>query len=144
MFSVRQMFEHDCTSIADLSGELGYQNTVELIKARFNYLARYPDTAMFVALDTLSTIVGWVHVDGTRTLTSPAFAEIMSLVVTAKHRRQGVGRRLVAEAESWSRTGGYSHLRLRSGMQRADEAHMFYSSLGFTPSRTSMLFQKSF
>jgi len=62
-------------------------------------------------------------------------------VVDSGVRRQGVGRSLMTQAETWARARGYSEVRLRSGLYRA-EAHEFYQSIGYELAKTSHMFRK--
>jgi len=87
-------------------------------------------------------VAGWVEVFGVHMLVSPFFfAEIGGLVVDSGVRRQGVGRSLMTQAETWARAHGYSEVRLRSGLHRA-EAHEFYRSIGYELAKTSHMFCK--
>jgi GNAT superfamily N-acetyltransferase len=55
---------------------------------------------------------------------------ITDIVVSAAHRRSGIGSALVAAAEAEARKAGAPRLDLSSGEWRAD-AHAFYASHGF-------------
>ena len=58
---------------------------------------------------------------------------LQDLVVTASHRRGGIGARLLEAAADWARERGCTHLELSSGAGRAD-AHGFYLSQGMSQS----------
>lgn len=61
---------------------------------------------------------------------------VSDLIVTARFRRQGVGRRLLAEAESWVRQRGASSIELVV-YEFNEGARRFYEKLGYaTLSRT--------
>ena len=68
-------------------------------------------------------------------------AEVGGLVVDSRARGQGIGRSLMAAAESWTRERGYTRLMLRSNTIRA-EAHRFYQGLGYTIVKSQHKFQK--
>ena len=59
------------------------------------------------------------------------------LVVTARRRSQGIGRRLLDAATAWARDRGCTHLLLNSAVTRTD-AHRFYLASGMT--QTSLNF----
>ncbi|HTD27121.1 MAG TPA: GNAT family N-acetyltransferase, partial [Candidatus Elarobacter sp.] len=59
------------------------------------------------------------------------------LVVTARRRSQGIGRRLLDAATTWARERGCTHLELNSAVTRTD-AHRFYLASGMT--QTSLNF----
>ena len=142
---IRRMTILDLERVAVLSGQLGYEATPSQVEARFRKISTYSDIVLFCAVEpTNNTVVGWAHVEGTRSLTSNPFAEIMAIVVDESVRRSGIGRAIINAAEKWAVTNCFSHLRLRSGLQRAEDAHKFYLSLGYVQSRTSILFRKDF
>jgi GNAT superfamily N-acetyltransferase len=59
------------------------------------------------------------------------------LVVTARRRSQGIGRRLLDASTTWARERGCTHLLLNSAVTRTD-AHRFYLASGMT--QTSLNF----
>ena len=67
--------------------------------------------------------------------------EIVSLVVDSSARGMGVGKGLVAKAESWLRQRT-NRLRVRANSVRS-EAHSFYESLGYSLSKTQSVFTKN-
>jgi GNAT superfamily N-acetyltransferase len=71
------------------------------------------------------TVVGFAGLDATR-----AAAEIEPVCVSAAHRRQGVGRQLVAAIVAEARQRGLTQLRVRP-VARNVEALMFFDSCGF-------------
>ena len=56
-------------------------------------------------------------------------------------RRQGVGRSLVAQAETWAREISAETVVVRSNARRL-ESHAFYPSLGYLPSKTQVVYRK--
>ena len=62
--------------------------------------------------------------------TSGDLGRITALVVAQELRGQGIGRRLVLEAESWVRSRGCSRMEVTSGDHRPD-AHRFYEACGY-------------
>jgi GNAT superfamily N-acetyltransferase len=58
-------------------------------------------------------------------------------------RSHGVGRRLVAVAEEWARQHGLKSIVVRSRATR-EAAHRFYLREGYTQTKTSAVFTKSF
>jgi GNAT superfamily N-acetyltransferase len=62
--------------------------------------------------------------------------------VNRLHRRKGIGRMLMLEAEEWARQRGCSFVRLWSSSVRT-ASHRFYQQLGYTNIKTQYSFIKS-
>lgn len=86
-------------------------------------------------------LVGWIHVFAAPRVESRGFAEIGGLVVDSRHRRLGVGARLVASAEEASVRLGFATIRVRSRVTR-DGALKFYESRGFLPVKTQRVYER--
>jgi GNAT superfamily N-acetyltransferase len=138
---VRAMTLDDAAAVAELSGQLGYPSTAEMVRRRFGLLQEGPACGLFVAESGAAGVVGWVHVTGTCLLESDPVAEIGGLVVDAGRRRQGAGRALVAAAEDWARRHGYLTLSVRTNVKRV-EAPRFYERLGFALVKSQFRFAK--
>ncbi len=132
----------DSERVAELSDQLGYPATADIIIERFQTILNLPENAIFVVEDETEAIVGWAHVYGVHLLESEGYAEVGGLVTDSNFRRRGTGRALMQAVEAWARANGFTRMRLRSGMHR-EEAHLFYKSIGYEAVKTSMLFQKS-
>jgi len=66
---------------------------------------------------------------------------LLGLVVDARQRRQGVGRRLVAAVEAWAARRGLELVSVRSNVARA-ESHPFYERLGYARVKTQHAYRK--
>lgn len=141
--SIRIAESSDAEIIAKISYDLAYPNTTEIVKTRLSYLLNRPhENAIYVAVSDESDVVGWVHIYGVHLLESNGYAEIGGLVVLEKFRKLGIGRLLMSSCEKWAKERNYTNVRLRSGMQRKDEAHLFYMAIGYEASKQSMMFKK--
>lgn len=133
----------DAPAVARLSGQLGYPLAPAVIAERLASVFQKPAHGCFVAEAEGGAVVGWVHVFSVFMLASPQFfAEIGGLVVDTEARRQGIGRALMAQAETWAGEHGFAEVRLRSGLHRTD-AHQFYKSIGYELAKTSHMFRKA-
>jgi GNAT superfamily N-acetyltransferase len=56
-------------------------------------------------------------------------------------RRRGVGRCLVAVAETWAREISAETVVVRSNAKRV-ESHAFYPALGYLPLKTQVVYRK--
>jgi GNAT superfamily N-acetyltransferase len=139
---VRPMRERDARAVADLAGQLGYPSTAAQIRKRFELLLGDTRSAVFVAEDRDSGIVGWVHVLARAFLESDPYAELGGLVVDKGVRRKGAGKALVSAAEAWAAGHGYATMRVRSNVKRV-EARPFYEGLGYTIGKSQHVYEKS-
>jgi len=120
----------DIAAVARLATQLGYPSTAAQIERRFQALGESPDARALIAESPDGTVLGWIHVYGTRHLESDPGAEIGGLVVDEAARGKGVGSALMASAEAWARERGYEVVRIRTNVIRVD-AHEFYKSRGY-------------
>jgi GNAT superfamily N-acetyltransferase len=130
----------DASSLVDLVNELGYSATSEQLRERLETACSDPQHAVFVAES--ESIAGWIQVTRYLTLESGVCCEIRGLVVAASHRHFGIGRKLVAAAESWAVSHQCTRIRVRTNIVR-DDAQAFYSRLGYSVSKTQRVFDKS-
>jgi len=104
----------------------------------FRHALANPDADLLLTVADDGAIVGLasVYVD----LESIRFGRrcwLEDLVVTARRRSQGIGRRLLDAATAWARERGCTHLQLNSAASRKD-AHRFYLASGMA--QTSLNF----
>ncbi len=130
----------DSERISALSGQLGYEATVEQIRERFGTILPDPDQSVLV-VEMNSRVAGWLHIFIRQTLESERQAEIAALVVDEKLRGASFGRQLVAAAEAWALGRGVSLVRVRSRVTR-ERAHKFYLSLDYETVKDQRVFQK--
>ncbi|MBZ5793559.1 GNAT family N-acetyltransferase [Burkholderia contaminans] len=126
----REAWLSDCTAIARLLRQLGYDATPALIHEKLLSLAGKPDDRVCVAtLD--GEVVGSISLH-----ILPLFhaagnlGRITSMVVDERHRGCGIGGALMAAAERWFESGRCVKLEVTSGDHRPD-AHRFYAHHGF-------------
>ena len=136
------MMIEDAASVARLATQLGYPSTAAQIERRFHALDESPDARALVAQSQDGTVLGWIHVYGTRHLESDPGAEIGGLVVDEAARGQGVGSALMTSAEAWAKERGYDVVRIRTNVVRL-EAHEFYKSRGYQVTKSQYRLGKS-
>ncbi len=141
-FKLRPPRAGDEPELAKLCGEMGYPSSASEVAARLLTLADQDDHWLLVATDVQDKPIGWVHAHLSYRLVVEVFAELGGLVVSEAHRGQGIGERLLAEAESWAKDLGVSIFRVRSNAVR-ERAHQFYLRAGYEQFKTSFVFEKA-
>ncbi len=140
---IEKMSPKDLTSVASLAEQLGYPNTLENIKTRFQLIQGLEDYALFIAKQDSGKIIGYVQVNREiHTLLAEPRAEIVAIVVDQKERGNGVGSALLAKAEEWAKQHQLRLVRIRSNVKRTD-AHRFYENNGYEIPKSWHLFTKT-
>ncbi|WP_348268254.1 GNAT family N-acetyltransferase [Edaphobacter paludis] len=142
---VRFISREDAQAVAELSRQLGYEVSVEAISEHIVRLSSCTErqVALVACRDTSGgeEIVGWVQASVMHELQSPSYCLISGLVVSEAQRSLGIGKRLCAEVEAWSRKQGVSTIRVTSRISR-EGAHRFYLREGFQRIKTWAVFEK--
>jgi GNAT superfamily N-acetyltransferase len=139
--SVRPGCDQDSAEIARLASQLGYPASASTIRYRLDRLLKSPSDAVFVAESGDGPLAGWIHGTLSQFLESDYRLEIAGLVVDELWQRRGIGRALVSRVEEWAVGHGVEQASVRCRTTRA-EAHQFYQSLGYTPTKTQIVFRK--
>lgn len=139
--SVRAISGEDAAVVAELSEQLGYEATADDIAERIAVLLSNVKCQVAFVACVGAEVVGWIEASIVHHLQSPAHALIGGLVVKEGVRGLGVGKRLCAEVEQWSRERGVSLVRVTSRSTR-EGAHRFYLRDGYRQTKTSMVFEK--
>jgi GNAT superfamily N-acetyltransferase len=100
-------------------------------RAAFAEIAAHPDMILLVA-KAGDTVLGMLHLVFQRGLTNHGAlrAVLHSVFVAEAARGQGIGAKLVAEAERRAHRRGARFITLSSNKNRLD-AHRFYRALGY-------------
>lgn len=138
---VRPVALEDAKVVAALSGELGYEVTIEAMAERIAqfFPAESTQVALVACLGT--EIVGWIEASIHHGLQSPPYSLIHGLIVSETRRGLGIGKRLCDEVDAWSRRQGVTTVRVTSRISRED-AHRFYLREGFERIKTWAVFEK--
>jgi|UniRef100_UPI0040491996 GNAT superfamily N-acetyltransferase len=141
MLSIREGTTQDAPAIASLSATLGYPADPAVMQVRLQRIIPREDQRVFIAEDDQDRVCGWLTAHSFNTLASGFRVQITGLVVADTHRRQGVGRLLVAEAEAWAKEIGAEAVVVFSNVKRI-ESHAFYPALGYTNTKTEAVYRK--
>lgn len=139
---IRPATPDDAAAIARLAEQLGYTVTERDVSRRFAELVRQADHAVYVAAAPEAEAVGWIHLYIDVSLVHSPVVALGGLVVDEAYRGQGIGRRLMEQAETWGREQGCAAVYLKTNVIRLD-AHAFYESLGYQKVKTQYAYRKS-
>jgi len=127
---IRPAKASDAPKIADLLGELGYAVHPSFILARLNLLHGRPDASVLVA-EAAENVIGVVAVHLFPLFHADVWTgRITALVVSAHHRRRGIGRLLLDAAEGFAWNHGCTRVEVTSGGTH-EPAPQFYESHGY-------------
>ena len=138
---IREIEIGDAQPAAELSGELGYPVTCDVMTGRIEAMKILKHRVVYVAC-VGATVVGWIDVGLVHHLQAEPYGEIGGLVVGGTVRGSGIGRQLLERAEQWTRERGVAKVLVRSRISRED-AHRFYLREGYGRTKTSAVFTKS-
>ena len=99
-------------------------------------LALLPDDDRFFLVLDAEILIGYAHFRVTHGLAYEEGVELLDLIVSAQHRREGVGRRLMTAGEIWGVQAERAKLVFRADVVRT-EVLAFFSALGYEPTSTS-------
>jgi len=134
------MAETDADVVAELAGQLGYPNETEAIRARIRAIGE--SDLLLVAVESNDKAVGFIQAHRVWIVEVGFHVEILGLVVSSSTRRNGIGRRLMAEAEGWAKRIGAEAISVRSNTKRI-EAHLFYPALGYEKIKAQAVYEKA-
>jgi GNAT superfamily N-acetyltransferase len=141
-YTIRRASEQDCGEAARLASELGYPVSGEAMRTRLQRLLASSSDVVFVAESADGGLAGWIHGVLSQFLESDHRVEIGGLIIDERFRRKGVGRDLVRHIERWAVEQGVDLASVRCRSNRA-ETHRFYESLGYSQTKTQIVFRKS-
>jgi GNAT superfamily N-acetyltransferase len=136
----RQARADDAAEIARLAGELGYPADTQAMAARLQALLADPRRCAYV-IEGDDRLAGWIAVERRLSLEAGERVEITGLVVDGTVRRGGVGRALVAVAETWAAQQGVDLVIVRSNVQR-QASHPFYEGLGYRRQKSQHVYAR--
>jgi len=120
--------------------QLGYDVTVEEVAERL--AMRGNQLQVFVASNKQSGVAGWVAVTLAVRFVGGMRSEIEGFIVDESARGQGIGERLLRQAEEWARERGCIRVRLNSNVIR-ERAHAFYERNGYTKLKAQFALEKT-
>ena len=137
--TIRKANVKDADYIVALSKEMGYNPDKSELIEKVKRIRKDEGNIIYVACNT--SLVGWIHVSLVDPIESSKFAEIRGFVVNRKYRNQGIGTRLILEAENWAKKKGCKKLRVRTNIIR-EETREYYLNKNFKSKKFQEVFDK--
>jgi len=140
--AIRPAVSRDAPTISFLLRQLGYEQTTAAVAEK---IAASPSGQLAYVAEMEGTVVGFMslHIIDWMHRPDPA-ARLSAVVVDAQYRRRGIGRDLVAFAETAAARLGCSSMELTSNLRRkADGTYDFYASLGYRSAQETTYFRKA-
>ncbi len=136
----RKAIKEDIKALRQLLKALGYDVDESALSHRINAIRDRGGEVFVASID--GRAVGCVNTIIDIRLAEGLTGELVSLVVSAEHRGEGIGKGMVSQAESWLKAKGCNTIRVRANAVRK-EAHRFYLKLGFEEIKNQKIFAKT-
>ena len=141
LVTVRMIAREDAAAVAELSVQLGYEVSAAETEERITVLLSNLENQVALVACANGDVLGWIEASIVRHLQAAPHTLIGGLVVKDGVRGLGVGKRLCAEVEAWTKNKGLKVVRVTSRSTR-EGAHRFYLREGYTQTKTSAVFEK--
>jgi len=132
---IRKAADEDIAAIQTLFGQLRRRQppAADVVVERLGMIERSPIDELYVLEDggEVRAALGFRLRENIDEATR--YGEVSLLVVRDGFRRSGYGRALMAFAEGLAKARGCMGTWLVSGTHRAEDAHRFYTALGYAP-----------
>src|SRR5215472_4497826 len=92
--TIREIALHDAVTIAELSGQLGYETSASEMMQRLHRILPLRSNHVALVACLAGDVVGWIEAEVVHHLQSAPYALITGLVVKNGVRSLGVGKRL--------------------------------------------------
>ncbi len=127
---IRSAQDSDAPAIASLLAELGYPNSLGFVSHKIQQLSQDVKDQILVAA-TRSEVVGVLSLHVLPLLHEEGnLCRVTALVVTGQCRGKGIGRKLMAHAETVAKANECVRMEITSADDRR-EAHGFYQRIGY-------------
>ncbi len=130
--SIRRFQWNDLETITALMRELNYPTTLSVMRERMEDMQSSPSHCTLVA-EVDGIVVGNISLHHIVSFSrSEPITQITAIIVAKEYQGQGLGKRLIQQAEDWCKGQGSTLLFLTSGnrVERAP-ARAFYEHIGF-------------
>lgn len=141
MIVCKEFEEKYTEKVSQLLSQLGYKVSVDELPNRIKSIRENNKGTVLIALEE-EKVVGCIHTMVVSRLAEGTCGEVVSLVVDRSARGKGIGKFLLEESINWLKVRGQTKVRIRCNTIR-EEAHKFYSHLGYTEKKSQKVFEKN-
>lgn len=127
--------------VSHLLNQLGYNVGSDELPYRIENIRENDKGVVFLVLEE-EKVIGCIHTMIVSRLAEGTCGEVVSLVVDESTRGKGTGKLLLDESINWLKMRGQTKVRIRCNTTR-EEAHKFYSHLGYTEKKSQKVFEKN-
>lgn len=131
---IREAKLEDISKLVHLYEQLGYPSTKPKLEKRLQMIFSHADYHTLIAVKG-QKVVGIIGLTkGYSFEHDDCYIRIAMLVVDEDYRGKGIGRKLIQEAEKWTKLQEITIITLNSGnREERKRAHEFYQHLGYLP-----------
>ncbi|MFJ5989504.1 GNAT family N-acetyltransferase [Lentzea sp. NPDC092896] len=127
---IRDVLAEDAPAIHQINREaLDYDFPLEDTAAQLARIIKAPNVVLFVA-DDGAEVLGYVQLSDYENTYHRPLKNLITLAISPRHQRRGVGRALLAAGEEWAWADGAAGIRLVTGANRV-HAREFYAANGY-------------
>lgn len=127
--------------VSGLLNQVGYNVDKDELPDRIQKIRENDKGTVFLAVAE-EKVVGCIHTMIVPRLAEGTCGEVVSLVVDESMRGKGIGKLLLDKSINWLKSRGQTKVRIRCNTIR-EEAHKFYSHLGYTEKKSQKVFEKN-
>lgn len=138
--NIREANINDKETLAILCNQLGYEAKTEDISTRLDQINELKHQIVYVAVID-QQVVGWIHVYLCPLLISGKQAQLGGMVVDEKFRGQGIGKKLLIQAENWARSKNCQSMSIFTNINRS-KTHHFYAQMDYQTIKTEYVLRK--
>lgn len=128
---IRQMTDSDLEAVNIMNNEdMGFPYPLEAARQQFNRIKKVPNYIILVYEDPKMGVIGYIHAQTFNLLYSKAMLNVLSLVVSSRAQKMGIGKKLMQALEDQARQQDYKAIRLNTNVKNTS-AQGFYEALGY-------------
>ncbi|MCX2952553.1 GNAT family N-acetyltransferase [Lentzea sp. NEAU-D7] len=127
---IRDVLAEDAPAIQQINREaLGYEFPLSETLAQLERIIKAPNDLLLVAVDD-ADVLGYIQLSDYENTYHHSLKNLITLAISPRHQRRGVGRALLTAGEEWARADGARGVRLVTGVNRVN-AREFYAVNGY-------------